>query len=154
MATHTTVFNVADSFLEKAKESDRQLDLLQLLKLCYLAHGWYLAFYGKPLIEEEVQAWKYGPVIPELYYALKHFKGGKLPHDCLAGLARKDDHLSDDAENVIGQVDDHYGSWEGVELSTLTHQKGTPWTKVYKGGRYLPINNNIIEKHFASLIED
>ncbi|WP_131993555.1 type II toxin-antitoxin system antitoxin SocA domain-containing protein [Dokdonella fugitiva] len=40
---------------------------MQLLKLVYLCHAWTLGLLGRPLLREEVQAWRYGPVFPALY---------------------------------------------------------------------------------------
>ena len=35
-----TVFNVADHILISGKNKDKNFDLLQLIKLCYLSYGW------------------------------------------------------------------------------------------------------------------
>jgi len=56
---------------------------MKLLKLTYIAHGYYLGFFEKPLIENEVQAWKYGPVIPELYHVIKRFGNGRVDADII-----------------------------------------------------------------------
>lgn len=36
-----------------------------------------LGLYGVPLIRDDVQAWKYGPVIPQVYHAgaVKDYRG-------------------------------------------------------------------------------
>ena len=46
---------------------------LKLQKFVYFAHGWYSAFTDKTLIADEVQSWQYGPVIQNLYNALRHY---------------------------------------------------------------------------------
>ena len=155
----TTVFNVAHHILtyddkDHDKDHDKDFNLLQLIKLCYLSYGWYLALYDKRLFSERIEAWKYGPVIPELYYALKHFRGGVLPTDCLGKLVIKDDSsLSDDALKVINAVVGFYGQYSGTELSTLTHKKGSPWKKTYKGiGKpWVSISDEVIKNHFDKL---
>ncbi|MCC7437458.1 MAG: DUF4065 domain-containing protein [Armatimonadetes bacterium] len=58
---------VGNSFLDIALKDGTALTPMKLLKLVYIAHGWHLGIMGKPLISDEVQAWKYGPVIPKLY---------------------------------------------------------------------------------------
>ena len=40
---------------------------LRLQKLLYFAQGWYLARYGKPLFEDDMLCWKYGPVVRTVY---------------------------------------------------------------------------------------
>ena len=38
---------------------------MQLLKLIYVAHGWHLeTSSGNPLIQNKIEAWKFGQVIP------------------------------------------------------------------------------------------
>ena len=149
----TTVFNVANHILNNSKKSKKSFDLLQLLKLCYLAYGWYLSYRDAALFEENIEAWKYGPVIPELYYALKHFRGKQLPSNCLENL--KDDGLplSEDMEGLIDEVVNYYGEYKGVVLSALTHKKGSPWEKTYRNGEQLLVSipDEVIKNHFDEL---
>jgi uncharacterized phage-associated protein len=51
---------------------------LELQKILYLAHMYYLGRHGGPLIREEFEAWDYGPVVPELYHHVKGFGGGPV----------------------------------------------------------------------------
>ena len=145
----TTVFNVANHILQGKKN----YDLLQLIKLCYLSYGWYLAYYDKPLFDEKVEAWKYGPVIPELYFSLKHFRGKELPRNCLKNLAVKDKEFSSDAKQLVDAVADFYGQYTGIQLSALTHKKDSPWYKTYKGlGKtWGEIPDGVIKEHFDKL---
>jgi uncharacterized phage-associated protein len=68
---------VANYFLDCAQRSSKKLDPMQIQKLVYFAHGWRLAAIGAALIDEMVEAWRYGPVIPSLYHEFKSF--GKNP---------------------------------------------------------------------------
>ena len=147
----TTIFNVAHHILKRNKK----FDLLQLIKLCYLSYGWYLAYHDEPLFKEKIEAWKYGPVIPELYYALKHFGGQQLPINCLENLVIEDREfmLPENAKDLIDAVLDYYGKYSGIELSALTHKSGTPWDKTY-GDKKQPvfcIPNSEIKTHFDEL---
>ena len=148
----TTVFNVANHILKH----DKNFDLLQLIKLCYLSYGWHLAYFSDPLFDESVEAWKYGPVIPELYYALKHFRGGVLPVDGFEKLVVEDKKFSSDSKELVDVVTAYYGQYTGRQLSALTHKKGSPWDKTYKGigeiWRRIP--DTTIKKHFDKLKEN
>lgn len=56
---------------------------MQLQKLVFLAHGYYLASTrGVPLVDEPFEAWDYGPVCRNLYYEFRDF--GRQPINRLA----------------------------------------------------------------------
>jgi uncharacterized phage-associated protein len=67
----STAFTVADEILKIAKRKGLHITPMQLLKLVYIAHGWSLAILGRDLFPDRIEAWKYGPVIPDLYRATR-----------------------------------------------------------------------------------
>ena len=140
---------VANRFLELANEAKKTLTPMQLLKLVYIAHGWSLGLYGVPLIRHEVQAWQYGPVIPELYERIRKFKS--LPVEGPVKASRRD-QLSDRDLDIIRQVFVRYGDLPGPALSRITHADGTPWTLTYRPGTFgLVISNDLIEDYYFRL---
>lgn len=68
---------IANRFLVVAKSCGQELTPMKIQKLVYYAHGWHLAIKATSLIDEQVEAWPFGPVIPSLYHAFRHF--GRLP---------------------------------------------------------------------------
>lgn len=122
---------------------------MQLLKLVYIAHGWRLGLYGKPLIKDEVQAWQYGPVIPKLYNAVREFRSSPVNGRLSApGL----DSLNKNEKSIVEQVFDIYGHLSGPALSRLTHASGTPWDATYEDGEFgVVIPDDIIEDHYERL---
>ncbi len=65
---------IADYFLS----SKTPLTSMQVLKLVYIAHGYAMAYLDRPLIDGRIEAWRYGPVIPALYHALKGHGGDPI----------------------------------------------------------------------------
>lgn len=140
---------VADRFLTLAKARGKLFTPMQLLKLVYIAHGWMLGLYGRPLIQDKVEAWQYGPVIPKLYNAIRHFKSDPV----VGPLGRETPDLSPVAESVIAQTLEIYGDKTGPALSRLTHMPGGPWDTVYERGDFgTNIPNDIIEDHYTQLV--
>lgn len=127
---------------------DSSLTPMQLLKLTFLAHGWMLGIYGKPLITDAVEAWRYGPVIPCLYHRYKRFGGRAItdvPGQRPAGFSAEE-------ENILQQVWDVYGQYGGLQLSALTHKSGTPWDVTYgSSGSGCIISDDIIREYYRQL---
>jgi uncharacterized phage-associated protein len=139
---------VANRFIALANAKRDSLTPMQILKLVYMAHGWMLGLVGRPLVKEEIEAWQYGPVIPELYNALRRYKSQPVTEP-IVGV---DGHLDADELRIIDQVYQIYGHRSGPALSRLTHQPDSPWAKVYRRGSFgLEISNDLIEDHYAAL---
>lgn len=136
---------VADRFLTLARQRDDTLTPMQLLKLVYIAHGWMLGLYGRPLVRDRIEAWQYGPVIPRLYNEVRRFRSQPVEGPLHAGP----DALDAQETSIIHQVYDIYGHLSGPALSRLTHAKNTPWQLTWKPKEFgLEISNDIIEEHY------
>lgn len=147
---------VANYFIElKRKRDETPPTPMQLLKLIYIAHGWNLAVNDRPLITDRIEAWQYGPVIPNLYHAVKQW--GNMPiRELLPTPATDEATFSPDDKKVMDVVLGAYGQLSGIRLSNLTHASGTPWRKVYivEGGQYresVQIADELIKQHFTEL---
>lgn len=60
---------------EQAKNGQGEpMTNLRLQQLLYLAQGWHLARYGKPLFEEEIKAWPCDLDAPEMCETCKYIE--------------------------------------------------------------------------------
>lgn len=140
---------VANQFLSLAKGRAGSLTPMQVLKLVYIAHGWNLGLYGRPLIRDDIEAWQYGPVIPRLYNAVRKFRSNPVDGP-LRGA--RNENLDERAADIVEQVYGIYGQMSGPALSRLTHADGSPWDTIYVDGEFgLVIPNDIIEDHYARM---
>lgn len=142
---------VANRFIDNARADGRELTPMQILKLVFLAHGWSLGLYSRPLIRDEIQAWQYGPVIPKLYQAMKDYRSNTVTENL---PTFNNEHLSPTQSNVVEQVYDLYGDKSGPALSRILHAPGSPWAKSYDPDIFgTVISNDIIEDHYKQLAE-
>lgn len=118
-----SIYDIAKSFLLLEDKNDGEgITNLKLQKLVYYAQGFYLALFDKPLFNEEIKAWKHGPVVPDLYQAYKeHVKDClPLPDDfSLEQLSKDEFELVEEMYRVFGQ----YTAWK---LREMTHEE-PPW---------------------------
>lgn len=151
---------VANYFVGKAQAEGVPITPMKLLKLVYIAHGWSLALRNSPLIGEEIQAWKYGPVVESVYQDFKHY--GR------SNIARQKAVFDASGEYVIPTISESdlaifldnvwkaYKHLDGFQLSAITHQKDTPWYKTWvdNGGseyRGAAIPQSTIAEHYRQL---
>ena len=121
---------------------------MHVLKLVYLCHGWMLGIFGRGLISEPVEAWRYGPVVPTIYHVYKSFGGRQIE-----AMPTDQAHVFDaDQTRLVAAVLLAYKEYSAWDLSAITHQPGTPWHEVYKGGRGEGsiIPNKLIQKHYEA----
>src|SRR5205823_13456997 len=167
---------IANEFIKTATEKGKQLTPMELLKLVYFAHGWCLAISGKPLINEPIQAWRFGPVIPRIYHAFKRYGSGPItayattdPFDSpIWGLQEQSikmiheysiDDGADQSENeltkrLVRKIREQYGQFNAIQLSNLTHDPDSPWSQTDEKDkqRGIEIDQEHIRQYFLSQI--
>lgn len=150
---------VANYFIQKSFDTGIPLSQMKLLKLVYIAHGWHRGYFDTNLINDGIEAWQYGPVIPDLYRDLRHY--GRSNIDAAIDGYRALEQLPADLlpdEHTIQLLDSVWGAYgqkSGLELSALTHQPGTPWDITRQrnpGARNAIIPNDLIDEHYKQKI--
>ncbi len=155
------VAGIANEFLDRASAAGRAITAMHLQKFCYMAHGFDLALFNRPLTVEKPEAWDYGPVYPTLYDSLKKFGSGAVTAPiCVNNWAKEDRvrgdvvraSLSNEETQLIDTIWKDYGNFEAFQLSALTHEDNSPWAKIYKPGiKHLVIPDSLIKDYFVGL---
>jgi uncharacterized phage-associated protein len=144
---------VANYFLDLAASKGSVLDPMKLQKLIYYAHGWNLAIHKKPLIDEPIQAWRYGPVIPSVYQQFKQYGAGPITSKAHRNYKEYEVDKSDEETIVLlNRIWDVYGRYGGITLSNMTHSDDGPWAIAWKehGGAFeVTISNEAIAEYFV-----
>jgi uncharacterized phage-associated protein len=153
---------LANRFLALAQRDGEKLDHLKLQKLLYLLHGWSLFFTNNPMLREFVEAWEHGPVVPSVYHSFKQFGNRPITEpavyvatDPFKGpmLVPFDVQLGPDEEQLMEHVWQTYKPFSGLQLSTLTHEKGMAWDQIktrYEWARNADIPNELIRDEFKA----
>ncbi len=122
--------DIARYFIFRAYEDGREAQMtnMKVQKLLYYTQSLHLALFDEPLFDDEIQAWRLGPVCPPAYYFYSEFEAQQLP------VPRKNEltHLSEETQNLIEEVWEYFGEYHAYHLSDMTHLE-FPWKKARKG---------------------
>lgn len=126
---YSVAMAVMDRQLQGEVGLDRpQVNTMQLQKLVYYCQAYHLAWFGKPMFLEPVQAWTHGPVVRELWEL--HRRQISITKDDLkrsADLARVEEvDLDERQEMVVDAVCSALGGLTGWQLRNRTHDED-PW---------------------------
>ncbi|QEY23943.1 Panacea domain-containing protein [Neisseria animalis] len=142
-----SAITVANFFVNKGLENNKEdMTPMKVLKLSYIAYGWYLALFDKKLFNESIQAWQYGPVIPGVYNAFKSYGNSRISSPFLNG-----EIIPNDIEKFLNKIWEVYNAYSGWQLSAITHQPNTPWSKTWQGIPNAVISDEIIKTHYLEL---
>lgn len=140
--------DVANFFIDIANsDPDDCITNLRVNKLLYFAQAWSLVRRGKPLFDEEIQAWKLGPVVPAVYHAFKDY--GRERIDSTDGDYSADVFSNDELELLL-DIMREYGQYTSPALVNMTHQQGSPWKNVYVEGQNNTITKDVLKTYFAA----
>lgn len=114
--------DIANKLIARAANSGEGelMSNMKLQKMLYYQQGFHLAYFDTPLFDDEIEAWMYGPVVPNVYNRFKG-QGSK-------GLEPVADEimLSDTEETLFDEVYQVYGAYSASGLMNMTH-KESPW---------------------------
>ena len=86
-----------------------------------------MALFDKPLFENEIQAWRYGPICPPAYKFYSEFEAKQLPIPDEDVLSEFPDKTKDFLEKVWGC----FSGYNAYFLSAMTHAE-FPWKNARK----------------------
>lgn len=146
--------------LDAAKSQRLELTHLQLQKIIFFAHCIFLRRHDAPLVLNRFEAWEHGPVVPELYHALK-----KHGDRSISGFIERFDLETGSSVRVIAAfprcVEEHlaevlafYGRLSTWELLKLAHAPGGAWDRTIRASKAsanfaMVIENSIILESWA-----
>ena len=132
--------------------SNWSISNLKMQKMLYFAHMFFLGRTTKYLIDEEFEAWDYGPVLPSLYKQVKFFGA-----DNIIDIFQDDDSFPLTPEElalkpeyqILKEVADLLAHRPAGQLVSITHRQEGAWAKHYRSGAKgvrIP-NSDILEEY-------
>jgi len=134
---------IANAFLKLSRpEIGDCITNLKLQKLLYYAQGFHLALRGRPLFNEDILAWEYGPVVKDVYKKFSKYGGNAIPSP-KGGVV-----LDVNEKKIITGVWKIYGQFSAWKLKDMTHSE-RPWKET---DRNEVISRETLKSFFSDLI--
>ena len=143
---------IAARLINLGIDGHNPLNHQQIQKLAYYCHAWSLAIHHQPLLSEPVEAWRYGPIIPEIYSSLRKWRSDPIRKRTKENSRRQPDAKQ---ENIIRQVYEKYGTMTGTEIAASCIGPGTPWRRTkakHPGMDHVVIPDPVIEDYYAGIL--
>ena len=128
--------SIAKYIVKRCNDTKRAISNLKLQKLLYFVQAEFLVSKKKPCFKEHIEAWNFGPVVPDVYYEYKGYGSANIPY------MRKErfDEIAEADKKLINEVVDECAVYSASALVDITHHQ-SPWKNVYS-----PYSNNVITK--------
>ncbi|UAM97948.1 SocA family protein [Polaribacter litorisediminis] len=111
---------------------------LKIQKVLFYIQAYHLAYFDKPIIEDEFQAWVHGPVSRKIYDSAKDIS---ILHTELQFTLEDDEQSPIDIINnsltvsqveLVNDVIDELKGLSGLQLENMTHSE-EPWLHARRG---------------------
>ena len=121
--------DVAKYIVTKCSVDRVTISNLQLQKILYYVQKDSLQKHNKALFKDEIEAWKFGPVVKEVY---DYFCGfGSIP---IFYIQLSASPLSEEDSKFVDEITEEKRKLKAWNLVADTHQEGKAWDLVYQGG--------------------
>lgn len=125
---------------------------MRLQKLLYYVQGWHLAMTGEPVFPDRIEAWRAGPVVPEVY---RHHEGKRAVAAWDEGDPKR---LGESYRETVRWVVERYSAFDRHELSAMTHDE-EPWRAARHGladdePSTEPLSRKVMAEYFGRLMCD
>ncbi len=131
---------------------------LKLQKLLYYVYTEFLLRTGEKLFKEPIVAYKYGPVIEDVFQRYKSNGSSVIDYGEDATITYSTDDVAvtpsfmkmASSEHGITALDcvlaalDKYEDFNAGQLVDRTHQPGGPWDRVYQEGKNAEVSDDLI----------
>lgn len=136
--------DVAKYVIAYENSEGRKISNLRLQKLLYFTQAMFLSQKGSPCFDDDIEAWTYGPVIPNVYHKYKIFGALDIP---FPNNPDNEGVTFQKNKPFINSVLDQCARYDTPSLIEITHQQSI-WKKAYHSNLSNIIDKEVIRKFY------
>ena len=143
--------DIANFFIDVSDFMDEEsITNMKVNKLVYFAQAWSLVKFNKKLFNEDIEAWKQGPVIPSVYKAFRTCESKNIEMT----IGDYDESIfTAEQLNFLADIALTYGKYTALALRNISDKPGSPWALVYEKKKNNIISPESMTKYFSALPE-
>jgi uncharacterized phage-associated protein len=128
IGTPYKAIDIAKYILFMAYENGDLVTNLKLQKLLYYAQAWYMVHHdGKKLFEDEIEAWRFGPVIRDIYDLYKEFSANPIVEQVDKKYAV---YLKQEDREFMNEFLGEFMDYSASSLVNMIHHE-RPWQEAF-----------------------
>lgn len=138
--TNLSALSAAKYIIAYCNKYSISISNLKLQKILYLMQAEFLIAIKHPCFIDAIEAWDFGPVIPDVYYHYRVFGAGTIPYlDDLeyCPFTENEKAIADDIINTCA-------SYSSAELNNMIH-KQTPWIDAFHADDHTITNDSLVK---------
>lgn len=141
--------SVAYHIIDYCNEQGSGISNLKLQKILYFVQAEFLVSTptNRPCFKDKIEAWDFGPVVPNVYHQYKLFGSSIIPVGVNDALAPYFEEISLDDQIMINSIVDDASRYTASQLVQITHNQA-PWRNAYRRGFNNEITNASILDYF------
>ena len=139
MSIKYSAIDLANYVITYANQNSKPITNLYLQKILYYIQAEELVTTGEPIFNEPIMAWKYGPVIEEVYYKFSPFGSSVINSERI--ISELVD-IEDDVKVRINHIINEKMKKPAWKLVRETHEED-PWRNTTNDGQNLNIEITI-----------
>ena len=157
------VLDVCRHIINYSEKEDYGVSNLKLQKLLYFVQAYFMLEKKDhaPCFHEKIEAWDFGPVVPEAYQEWAKYGRCDIPliesymvidQDNIWNSYRvqyHDDIIDEDDKKLIDRVIDRFADYTATDLVSLTLCQ-RPWMDTYVEGQNNEITTDAIRRYFSA----
>lgn len=140
------VLLIARYVIQYCRECHYSLSNLKLQKILYFIQAEFLVVENCPCFYEDIEAWDFGPVVPEVYHEYKFFGSSNIMTFDSTDYSKEiqERHLE-----LINGIIDECAGYSASALVDITHHQ-SPWEDAYQKYCNNKISNRSIKEFFEN----
>lgn len=118
--------NVSKYVIDYENSKHRSVSNLRLQKLLYFVQAQFLVSNKTSCFADDIEAWEFGPVVPNVYHHYKMFGSSCIPRSLEQGSY----DIEESDKVLINKILDKCARYSTSRLVSITHNQ-KPWKDAY-----------------------